>query len=119
MHRITVVFGSSGTQFFYSDRANAERAFDSLEAAKKAQGTTVSIADEYGQRACLDVAAIHGYVLENLEESKLAHIELGLHQARMQAKANEMGRVDPVLRTAAMHQGGMPILSPQGNGRFS
>ena len=74
-----------------------------LESAKAGIGaSTVSVADDFGQRATIDIKSIHGFMLEDMEQSKLAHIERGLHQARTQARAQQMATADPVLKNAAM-----------------
>jgi len=67
--------------------------------------------DDFGQEACVEVEKMHGYMIEELEQSKLAHIERALHQTRVKVKADEMARADPVIRAAAM-QGGSGILQP-------
>jgi len=57
-------------------------------------------------------------MLEDMEKSKLAHIERGLHQARTQAKAQQAATQDPVLKSAAMMRG-PAMIDPMGNSRFS
>jgi hypothetical protein len=62
-------------------------------------------------------ASIHGWALENLDESKMAHCERMLHQARTQGQAQRMAESDPSLRMN-MQVRGAPVLSPLGpNGR--
>lgn len=82
-----------------------------------------SFTDDFGQSVVINTNEIHGYMIEDLEQSKLAHIERALHQARTQAKGAELAEADVTLRTArARAQGQMPILQPMpggfGNGRF-
>jgi len=52
-------------------------------------------------------------MLENLDESQLAYIEMALHQARVQAKANERAQSDSVLRNAKR---GPAVITPGMNG---
>ncbi len=127
MHLLTIVFGPTPTPWalLFKTPEAADKTFIDLEVAKKTAiavegiAPTISVADDFGQRATLDVKSIHGFMLEDMEQSKLAHIERGLHQARTQARANQMAQGDPVLKNAAMMQG-PAMLSPMGNsGRFS
>ena len=121
MHLLTIVFGPSPTPWsllFKSPEA-ADKTFMDLESAKAGIGaSTVSVADDFGQRATIDIKSIHGFMLEDMEQSKLAHIERGLHQARTQARAQQMATADPILKNAAMMQG-PAMLQPMGGNRFN
>jgi len=121
MHLLTIVFGPSPTPWalLFEKTEAADRALIDLKTAKAANAGTVDIVDDFGQRAIIEVQTIHGFMLEDMEQSKLAHIERGLHQARTQARANQMAQGDPVLKNAAMMQG-PAMLSPMGGpNRFS
>ena len=124
MYLLTVVFGPSPTPWslLFEKPKLADKAFADLETAKhKALSGidgVVTISDEFGQHASIDVASIHGFMLEDMEKSKLAHIERGLHQARTQAKAQQAATQDPVLKSAAMMRG-PAMIDPMGNSRFS
>jgi hypothetical protein len=119
MYMLSIVFGPSPVPWgmLFRDKELADAAY---KEATRPGATTISIADEFGQHATLNAAAVHGVMLEDMEKSKLGMIERALHQERLKVKANEMARVDPVLKTAAMTQGA-PILQPFGgrpNGGF-
>lgn len=117
MHLLTIVFGPSATSWallFKSPEA-ADRAVIDLE---KPDSSVVTIIDDFGQRATLKAESIHGFMLEDMEQSKLAQIERGLHFERTKARANQMAQSDPVLKNAAMMQG-PAMLSPMGGNRFS
>ena len=120
MYLLTIVFGPSPTPWslLFEKPEAAEEVFYGLERAKQTKVEFISIADEFGQRATIDVASIHGFMLEDMEKSKLAHIERGLHQARTQAKAQQAATQDPVLKSAAMMRG-PAMIDPMGNSRFS
>jgi hypothetical protein len=120
MHLLTVIFGPTPTPWamLFHKEELAQAAFSTIETAQQSKAAYLSITDEFGQRANFTVADIHGFMLEDMEKSKLAHIERGLHQARTQARAQAAAAADPVLKNAAMMQG-PPMLSPMGNGRFS
>ena len=120
-HLLTIVFGPSPTPWalLFKNPEAADRALIDLKTAKAANTGIVDIVDDFGQRAIIEVQTIHGFMLEDMEQSKLAHIERGLHQARTQARANQMAQGDPVLKNAAMMQG-PAMLSPMGGpNRFS
>lgn len=119
MHLLTIIFGPTPTPWalLFHKPELADKAFIDLETAKKENIGTIAVTDEFGQRATIDVKSIHGFMLEDMEKSKLAHIERGLHQARTQARANQAAAVDPVLKNAAAMQS-PAMLSPMGNGRF-
>jgi hypothetical protein len=78
-----------------------------------------SLEDDFGQRFIIDRASVAGISFEDLDKSMLAHIQRGLHNARTQAKAQQIAMNDPVLKTAAMTRGQGPgVFDPQGNGRW-
>lgn len=100
----------------FESEAAASTQFDLLGNADTAR---LVLKDDFGQTVLVDPACIAGSVFENLSQSMLAHIERGLHNARTQAKAQQIAANDPVLKTAAMARGqGPAIFSPQGNGAF-
>lgn len=119
MHLITIVFGSASTSWalLFKDEEKAKTVREGLAKAREFAKGVFTTTDDFGQTADILVSSIHGVMLENLDESQLASIERGLHQARGQAKAQKLARTDPVL--SSFNQGGGPaVLTPQGmNGR--
>jgi hypothetical protein len=98
--------------------------FKTKEAANKAWAhitkdtdPVMVLADDFGQQVAITLNKLTGAVLEDLNQTKLAHIERGLHEARTRAKMQQDAQADPVLRTAAMIQG-PAMISPMGNGPF-
>jgi hypothetical protein len=81
------------------------------------------LTDDFGQRVSIKRDAIQGVMFEELAKSKLAHIERGLHQYRIQVEANNMGRADPMI-SEALRQAqraqmqGPPVIQPFSNGPF-
>ena len=123
MHMLTVVFGPTSTSLAFLFR-NEEHALTELESIKNAlklfgetEHTFAFIDDDFGQHAAIRLKSLHGFLLENMEESKLAHIERGLHNARTQARANQAAQSDPVLKSAmaGMSPVNPAMLSPMGN----
>lgn len=118
MFSLTISFGPGPVMWtlMWRDKAKAIKAYEQYATIED----TLILTDDFGQEARIAREDIHGVMLEDMELSKLAHIERALHQARTQAQGQTMAQNDSVLRTAR-HQGGPPILSPMGgpaNGSF-
>ena len=98
--------------------------FNDADRAKKASVAyetavdEISITDDFGQTAAIKKSCVAGAMFEDLDKSMLAHIERGLHNARTQAKAQQIAVNDPILKTAAMTRQGPALFDPQGNGAF-
>ncbi len=75
----------------------------------------VNITDDFGQTCSLRADAIKGVMLEDLDQSRLAGVEMMLHNARTQAQAQTQARSEPALRSAGQ---GPSVFVPQGNGRM-
>jgi len=119
VHLLTIVFGPAPTSWglLFSKPELADKTFIDLEVAKKANAGIIAVADEYGQRATLDVPDIHGFMLEDMARSQLANIERQMHHERFVAKIKQQASSDPAIRSAHSQQG-PAILNPIGNGRF-
>ncbi len=106
----------------YKTETDAKAAWENYRAnpmTHHSPETVVQLTDDFGQTAVVDRARVAGAMFEDLDKSMLAHIERGLHNARTQAKAQQLAMNDPILKTAAMTQGapgGPAIFSPLGNG---
>jgi len=108
MFSLTIVFGPGPMVWtlMYKEREKAEN-----HRAQLAGSNSVILVDDFGQEATFFGDPVNGVMLEDLEQSKLAHIERALHQARTKIKADEMAMADPAMRAAAQrHQS--PILQP-------
>jgi hypothetical protein len=111
MFSLTIVFGP-GPMVWTLMFKNQEAALGAADTISKAPlEEVVAIHDEFGQACEIGKCNIYGFMVENLEQSKLAHIERALHQARTKVKADELAQADPVIRSAATRQGGA-ILQP-------
>jgi hypothetical protein len=124
MHCLTIHIGQLVWTMLYRDRANAEAAelLISNTFARNAgeqtpeHGIQITIDDDFGQEAHVMSKSLHGWMLEDLDLSKLAHIEKGIHNAHTQADYAKRAQSDPALRVSS-HQG-PAIFSPSGNGVF-
>lgn len=74
------------------------------------------ISDDFGQTLFIASSSLQGWMLEDLDQSKLAGAEMMLHNARTQAQAQAQARQEPALRAAG--GGGPSVFVPQGNGRL-
>lgn len=112
MYSLTVVFGSPSTswRFLFKSKERAEAAVGLLSDHPTQD---IHVADDFGQSADIKALSLHGRMLENLDESQLAYIEMALHQARVQAKTNERAQSDSVLRNAKR---GPAVITPGMNG---
>lgn len=89
--------------------------FKTKEAAESAWATTLNpgftIHDDFGQRVhCTHMA--YAVNMEDLDETRLAHIEHTLHEMRTRASIQTRMQGDPVLRTSNMGQNSPAMLSP-------
>ena len=116
MHVITVAFGSAPAtwQFIFKTEERAVKAWDNLNIGKA--GDRVVVIDDFGQTALFDPVNITGRMIENLDLSKLAQVQRGLHQQRTQAEFQKAAESDPAIRMAMR---GPAVLSPMAgfNGR--
>lgn len=120
MHSLTVVFGPSATNwrllFKSAEAAQAQMHYLSIDTGGVVG--RITLVDDFGQKACLDTRSIHGWMLENMDESKIGAVEYHLHETRLRATIQQRVESDPTIRAAAMSRG-PAILNPMGNGRMS
>ncbi len=115
MYLLTVVFGPTGVTwgFLFKTEETADEAYNRLFNTT----SRMQLCDDFGQNAVINLP-IHAFMLEDLELSKIAQIERGLHHARTQAKANQMAQADPVIRAGNMSRGsGLATIDPMGQVR--
>lgn len=123
MFALTIAFGPHSCRLLYKEEQHATAAFTSItQPVDKTQHfhaeLRMTLNDDFGQKACFRLDAITGVMLENLDESKIANIEMGLHQKRTQMSFQQRAEADPTIRAARM-SGSPPIITPMGNGRMS
>lgn len=124
MHCLSIVFNAGSPvmwKLLFREKENAESALNHLLLVFNQQDVSsadrIGLVDDFGQTVNIKAASLDGCMLEDLDQSKLAHIEMSLHEAKTRAKAQKQAQTDPELRTSQMMQG-MPVLSPMGNGRM-
>lgn len=95
MHSITVLVGPASLRFMFKskERTDALRNFRTDHPTQD-----LIIDDDFGQHAELKAMSIHGIIIEDMDQSKLAGVELMLHNARTQASAQQRAQSDTQLR---------------------
>jgi hypothetical protein len=117
MFSLTIVFGP-GPMVWTLMYKTEEKAQQHKSFINEHKDSRVQLYDDFGQECTINSEDIHGFMLEDLEQSRLAHIERALHQARTQAKGAEIADNDPVLKQARHRaQGGMPMIQPMSSFR--
>jgi hypothetical protein len=120
MHCLTIHVGELVWSMLYKDEKRAMLAEALLTNNHRPlniaePGSQIVITDDFGQEAHVLPKSLHGWMLEDLDLSKLAHIEKGIHNAHTQADYNKRAQSDPALRAGAQ---GPAIFSPGSNGLF-
>lgn len=118
MHSLTIVVGPTAWVLLYKDEQKAMDARNTLDTYARGEvhgAGHVRIEDDFGQAATLIPGSVHGYMLEDMERSKLARVEMAMHQQRTQLLAQKTAQNDPGLRAMSM-MNGPAILQPMGPG---
>lgn len=114
MFCLTVAVGNIPWALMFKTEERATAVFETLQSES---GTSVRVTDDFGQSLSLNTNFVGGYMLEDMDKSKLAHIERALHHARMQQEGQRLAAADATLRAG---QHGPSIIAPMGgmNGGF-
>jgi hypothetical protein len=131
MHMITVSFGSSSCPLLFKTKEAAEAAWEaittlrfspvesgSMESMRQPNAQYATrVTDDFGRQVC--IWNLNGAIMEDMAVAQEGQIEVGLHQARTQVKANQRGQNDPTLRASQLAQG-PAMINPglNGNGRM-
>ena len=121
MFAITIFFGSAGAfqgLFRQEDKARSAQAALAFNPATALGATEwIAIADDFGQELCIERSKLNGYIFENLDQTKLAHVERALHQQRTQNLAQKTADSDPGLRAHRTMNGPAMLgaFGPRGN----
>ena len=109
---VTVAVGNIPWALMFKTEDSAAAASQKLSVCFEQSDSALTIlADDFGQTLCVGPAALHGWMLEDMDKSKLAHIERALHHARMQQEGQKLAAADAQLRQG---QHGPSIIAPMG-----
>jgi hypothetical protein len=110
VHSIAITFGPTSTLWVltFKTKESAEAAYDKIfDCIERSESTSVSVKDDFGYRVYVPVAEINGVLFEDMDQTRLVHIERNLHQMRTQLKVQQIAQADPALKLAniQMHPG--------------
>ena len=97
MFIINVALGNTSWRLLFKDE---QRALGAL-ALFNDEDQIVKVFDDFGQSLETKMSRVHGVMLEDMDKTKMAHVEMVLHQARAQNLATKMAQSDPALKTNA------------------
>ena len=122
MFSITITYGHSERNLLFKTKESFEAARAKVMAPNVAEfdRERLHLIDDYGMECIVQRASIHGAMFEDMDHTKLAHVERGLHQARLQIAADKAGMSDPGIAAAMRgRMGGPAVLAPtMPNGAF-
>ena len=113
VHRMTVIFGPTSIGFLFKSKEKAE-SFKNFKTDHPTQD--LHIDDDFGSHAEIKALSIHGIIIEDLDVSKLANVELMLHNARVQASAQHRAQSDTALNVSRR---GPAVMTPFNGGMAS
>ena len=114
MFCLNVALGNTSWRLLFRDAEKAKAAFQVLNSDF---ATQVSVEDDFGQTLVAFGESMHGLMLEDMDQTKMAHVEMALHQARTQSLATKMAQTDQTLKADSMARGPAIIAPMSGNGR--
>lgn len=97
MFSMTISFGNAGTQLLFKTKETFDAAKEKYRSSKATsfEGDELHLIDDYGIEVMVKRSALHGAMFEDMDQSKLGHVERGLHQARLQIAADKAGMAAP------------------------
>lgn len=101
MFCLNIALGNTSWRLLYKSEEPTKKAFELIS---NPIIENLILDDDFGQRFCAKASSIHGFMIEDLDKTKMAHVEMALHQQRTQITAQKMAETDPGLR-AARHPG--------------
>jgi hypothetical protein len=120
MHCLSVALGNVVWAMMFHNEEDARKAYMSARPATAVtdhfRKTEIEMVDDFGQTLMVPVHEVKGLLLEDLDKTKLAHVERLIHNQHTQIAAQKRWQADPAARAAAM---GPAVLTPGMNGPFA
>lgn len=110
---VSVVLGPATFALLYKTEAPWRDVCAKLDRFNGQTGDQIKIEDDFGQICSIKAGELKGYLAEDLDQSKFARVEMGLHQTRTQIAAQKAAESDVIIRTARTMQGAA-VLDPMG-----
>lgn len=109
MYAVNIALGTTVWRLLFKTEESATKNFNYLATDV---GPDLRVEDDFGQIFILGhQSAVMGLMFEDLDQSKLANIELFLHQQRVQVAAQKAAQSDPGLKASAL-MNGPSVLTP-------
>jgi hypothetical protein len=96
MFRLNIAMNGVQWPLLFKDKEKVDEAWTLASSFKP--DMSISLEDDFGQKFAAPCIMISGVMLEDLDQTKIAHIELSLHHARMQGAAQKAAAADPAIR---------------------
>ena len=112
MYCVNVALGNVCWRLLYKEEEKAKSVFDSLKRLPIGQASII-VEDDFGSTLDATMGSIHGVMYEDLDKTKMANVELHMHQQRVNVMCQKAAQADPSLRASQRGNGIMP-LSPMG-----
>lgn len=109
MFCLNVALGNIAWRLIFENQENCNKACEHLN------DEIVSIDDDFGQMFRAPKENISGWLAEDMEKTKLAHIELSLHFKRIESMTTKRAQNDQGLRADMLTRQTPAIFSPMGN----
>jgi len=110
MFIINVALGNTSWRLLFKDEVGLGKGVTALTSGRP----NIEVDDDFGQTLSAKANSIHGFMLEDMDKTKMAHVEMALHQARTQGLATKMAQHDPALK--AQSNMSPNVLNPMGSG---
>ena len=110
MFSLSIALGSVQWRLLFKTE---EAARNIAEAIQKKSASV--LADDFGQQIVINANSYHGMLLEDMDKTKLAGVELMLQDARIRAAATKQAQSDQSLKTGGGIVGanhGVPMMTP-------
>ena len=108
MFAVNIALGNTVWRLLFKEE---EKASDVFTALGNMETFPHAITDDYGQTIAIPFIEIKGRLLEDLDKTKMANVELFLHQQRVQTMAQKAAQSDPGLKASAL-MNGPSVLAP-------
>ena len=115
MYAVNIALGTTVWRLLFKTEEKAREAFafvqNPLPSTSSLKNAAFKVEDDYGQTMGWTEGAIAAMMFEDLDQSKLANIELFLHQQRVQVAAQKAAQSDPGLKASSL-MNGPSVLTP-------
>lgn len=112
MYLLTIAVAPVAWPLMFRTKEKADMSREVLR--DRTPGRFVSIEDDFGQIVDVETRCVGAIMFEDMDQSRNAHIERALHEARLRASLQTRAKSDPILKHAAIN--GPAMISPMANG---